>query len=179
MRYLSSLSLALIVVLENQTLTMGKSGMSRLIAVLLLAMSILSIACSSGPEPTVESLRQRAEKFDDAISTEDWFALYAYFPPAFHAVCSPGEFVNYTRADWTERKEGLGIGHDGTIIIRHGYVRVEGTDGYATLEIDALNSDGGYVVENLVPDSQDDDPSWTFIDGEWFLSDDDPDEDCG
>ena len=151
----------------------------KLILIALVTVVVgMMVACSSASEPTVESLRQRAEKFDDAVSTEDWFALYAYFPPAFHAVCSPAEFVNYTRADWTERKEGLNIGRDGTIVIRTGYVRVGGTDGYATLEIDALNSDGGYVVQNLVPDSQDDDPIWTFIDGEWFLSDDDPDEDC-
>ena len=49
------------------------------------------------------------------------------------------------------------------------------TDAYVMLELDAFASDGQPVIENLVNDSP---QTWKFIDGEWFIGEDIPDEFC-
>ena len=153
--------------------------MRRLVMVLmvfLFSIGIIGIACSSSTsEPTEEGLEQRAQAFFDAWSEEKWLDQYRFFPAAFKEACAPAEYVDFSRDTMDEMRIVLGLDDDGTFDFRVVAVRVEGIEGRVAAEIlykgDVLVAASGF-------ENPEDMLAWKFIDGEWFMSMDDPDEDC-
>mgnify|MGYP003308727555 CR=1 FL=1 len=165
MRYLSPIPLAV----------------SNLLTVCLFAISIFAIACSSSiSEPTEEGLIQRSGMANDAISTQSWAGLYQLYPAEVHDICSLVDFENGWSANYERElgalKEALGAGLELTLLVETNGVAIAGTDGYVTLELNAFDSAGQPVIENLANDNA---QLWKFIDGEWFIGEDLPDGFCG
>ena len=154
--------------------------MFRLIIVCLFSISVVAIGCSSSnPEPTEEGLIQRTKMANDALNTQDWAGIYQLYPPEVHDICSLSDFESGWNANYEEQfgalLEFLGAGTQLTLVVETNSVAIAGTDAYVMLELDAFASDGQPVIENLVNDSP---QTWKFIDGDWFIGEDIPDEFC-
>ena len=154
--------------------------MLRLMVVFLFAACVGVIACSSSSsEPTEEGLIQRSEMANDALNAQNWADIYQLYPPEVRDICLLSDFESGWNANYERElealKEALGAGMELTLVVETNGVAIAGTDGYVTLELDAVASDGQRVIENLVNDNA---QLWKFIDGEWFIGEGVPDEFC-
>ena len=116
---------------------------------------------------------------NDALNTQDSAGIYQLYPPEVHDICSLSDFESGWNANYEEQfgalLEFLGAGTQLTLVVETNSVAIAGTDAYVMLELDAFASDGQPVIENLVNDSP---QTWKFIDGDWFIGEDIPDEFC-
>ena len=149
-------------------------------AVFLFVACVCVIACSpSISEPTEEGLIQRSEMANDALNAQNWADIYQLYPPEVRDICLLSDFESGWNANYERElevlKEALGAGMELTLVVETNGVAIAGTDGYVTLELDAVASDGQRVIENLVNDNA---QLWKFIDGEWFIGEGVPDEFC-
>ena len=146
----------------------------------LLASCVVAIACeSTNVEPTEERLIQRSEMANDALNTQNWAVIYQLYPPKVQEACSLADFESSWNDNYVEQfgalLEFLGAGTELTLVVETNSVVVTGREAYVTLELDAFASDGQPVIENLANDSA---QAWEFIDGEWFIGEDIPQEFC-
>ena len=71
--------------------------------------------------------------------------------------------------------ELVGLDDGGRLHLKLVDVLVEGTNGFVEQEL-SYQGDGLYSMSSS--DDSDKTLKWKFIDGEWFMGEDDPDEDC-
>lgn len=145
-----------------------------------VAITLMSVACSfNSPEPTEERLIQRSEMANYALNTQNWAGIYQLYPPAVRDICSLEDFETGWVANYEEQfgvlLEFLGASPGLIIVVETNSVSVIGEDAYLTLELDAFAADGSPVIENLVNENA---QAWKFIDGEWFIGEDIPEQFC-
>lgn len=149
-------------------------------AVGLFAICVISIGCSSTSiEPTEERLIERSEMANDALNTQDWASIYHLYPPEVQDICSLANFEISWNDNYEEHMralvEFLGTDTELTLVVETNSITITETNAYVTLELDAFNSDGRRVIENLVNDGA---QAWEFINGEWFIGEDIPEAFC-
>ena len=154
--------------------------LAMVLMVFLFSIGIIGIACSSSTsEPTEEGLEQRDQAWSDAFNEGNYSDMYRYFPPEFKEACAPGEFVDYSRATFAEIEDYMkltfGLDDGGRLHLKLVDVLVEGTNGFVEQE---LSYQGDVLYSMSSSDDSDNTLKWKFIDGEWFMGEDDPDEDC-
>lgn len=154
--------------------------MFHLTTVFLFAISLVAISCSSSsPEPTEKRLIERSQMANDALNSQNWAAIYQLYQPKIQDICSVSDFESGWNSNYEEQLGALlaflGSGTELTLVVETNSVAITGTDAYVTLELDVFASDGQSVIENRVNDNA---QAWQFINGDWFIAEEIPDEFC-
>ena len=143
---------------------------SIVLALISAAFMLLLLSCGGTPLTPEEALTKRAESANLTITGEEWLETHKYLSPRTREVCKNGEYAVVLGMGFGMLKGIMGMPEDAKITFSVLRVTVDGDIGRVYSE---MKHDG-----DVIEFGEDDGEGWVYVDGEWWIEEDDWETTC-